>query len=280
MEEPADAAGPIAAESEAAGLVSGPVPAESAVSASGVAVHGILVERRSVRAAWAWWSDRRGRTGLVPFVTTLGPHALVEHDRGERPWAGGSRKLLESALRAEPSTVVSELRVSRLQEMTSDYFPPRDDADRQDIEECALLFDPEAVAAELADRPEPGPQSPPRNGPEGDPLWLNFVEAKAGYEIPALFPSLLRTPNWSGHQGRELLPADHVAVLRHWHDRYGAEFRYADSSTLELAVGRPPRGLPEIALAGVEQYVYCPDLGDAVIAGDQAGRSVWTFWWD
>ncbi|MET9675502.1 DUF4253 domain-containing protein [Streptomyces sp. NPDC006482] len=280
MEERAAAAGMLAAESEAAGLVPGPVAVESAVSASGIAVHGFRAERRSVRAAWTWWRDRHDMTGLVPFVTTLAPRALVEHDRGDEPWSGGSRDLLDSALRAVPSEVMAELRASRLREMTDLYVPPQDDADRKEIEECELLFDPEAVAAEIAARPEPGPESTARTGLEGEPVWLNFVEAKAGYELPALFPGLVRTPNWSGHQDRQLLPADHVAVLRHWHERYGAEFCFADSSTLELAVSRPPLNLLEIARAAVEQYAYCPDLGDAAIAGDQVRRSVWTFWWD
>ncbi|MFF5447170.1 DUF4253 domain-containing protein [Streptomyces sp. NPDC012888] len=280
MEERADAAGLLARESEANLLVPGPVIVESAVSASGIAVHGFRVERRSVRTAWTWWQERKDRTGLVPFGTTLGPHALVEHDRGQDAWSGGSRALLDSALRAEPSAVMAELQASLLREMTDVYLPPQNEDDRKEIEECERLFDPEAVAAEIVARPEPGPEAPERKGAADEPLWLNFVEAKAGYEIPALFPGLVRTPNWSGYQDRGLLPGDHVAVLRHWSDRYGAEFCFADSSTLELAVSRPPRSPLEIARAAVEQYVYCPDLGDPVIAGDQARRPVWTFWWD
>ncbi|MEV6247827.1 DUF4253 domain-containing protein [Streptomyces sp. NPDC051742] len=52
------------------------------------------------------------------------------------------------------------------------------------------------------------------------------------------------------------------------------------SASRRLAVSRPPLNLLEIARAAVEQYAYCPDLGDAAIAGDQVRRPVWTFWWD
>ncbi|WP_407838741.1 DUF4253 domain-containing protein [Streptomyces sp. DSM 116496] len=280
MEEQAAAARFLAEESEANGLAPGPVAVESAVSASDIALHGFRVDRRTVRSAWAWWHAQHDRTGLVPFVTTLGPRAMVEHDGGDQPWSGGSRKLLGSALRAKSSEVMAELVAARLREMVDIYLPPRSEADRSEIEEYERLFDPMALQAELALRPDPTPESAPRTEREEGLLWLNFVQANAGYELPALFPALLRTANWSGHPDRLLLPADHVAVLRHWHDRYGAEFRYADSSTLELVVSRPPRTLLEVAQVGVEQYAYCPDLGDAAIASDQSRRSVWTFWWD
>ncbi|WP_351228715.1 DUF4253 domain-containing protein [Streptomyces sp. NPDC002133] len=50
---------------------------------------------------------------------------------------------------------------------------------------------------------------------------------------------------------------------------------------MELVVGRPPQEPLERAEAAVEQYAYCPDLGDATIVGDgQAASTTWRFWWD
>ncbi|NML54434.1 DUF4253 domain-containing protein [Streptomyces sp. R302] len=254
---------------------------EVAVSASGVVLHGFPVEAAAARRAWEWWRDRHDRSGLVPFLSGHSPLALVELDRGEGPWRRGSRELLASALRPVPADVVAELKAARLREMIDIYVPPRDDADRREIAEYELLLDPEAVAAELsAAPPVTAPPPAPADGGE-EPLWLVFVEAEGSYALPALLPRLISTPNWSGHPDRELLPADHVAVLRHWHERHGAEFLFADSATLHLVVARPPRSRGERAEAAVEQYVYCPDLGDPELIGNgQAGSTEWTFWWD
>ncbi|MFD3998670.1 DUF4253 domain-containing protein [Streptomyces sp. NPDC058583] len=252
-----------------------------AVSASGIALYGFPVEHAAVRHAWEWWRDRHDRTRLVPFVSGQSPTLVAERDGGGGPWSGGSRELLASALRAVPADVVAELKAARLREMIDIHVPPRDEADRREIAEYELLLSPEAVAAELSAAPREAAPAPPLTGDEEEPLWLVFVEAEAGYELPALFPRLVSTPNWSGHPDRELLPADHVAVLRHWHERYGAEFLFADSANLRLVVARPPRTPEERAEAAVEQYIYCPDLGDPELIGNgQAGSTEWAFWWD
>ncbi|MER5311727.1 DUF4253 domain-containing protein [Streptomyces sp. NPDC002773] len=252
-----------------------------AVSASGVVLHGLLVEHAAARPAWEWWRGRHGRSRLVPFVSGQSPSLVVERDGGGGPWSGGSRELLASALRSVPADVVAELKAARLREMIDIYVPPRGDADRREIAEWELFLDPVAVAAELSAAPRETVPDRLRRGYGKEPVWLTFVEAAASYELPALLPRLISTPNWSGHPDRELLPADHVAVLRHWHERYGAEFFSADSASLHLVVARPPRTPGERAEAAVEQYVYCPDLGDPWLVGNgQAGATEWAFWWD
>jgi uncharacterized protein DUF4253 len=92
-------------------------------------------------------------------------------------------------------------------------------------------------------------------------------------------PGLIRANNTG------LGPLDHLAVLRHWHQRYGAELYYPAGSNLELAVTRPPTATGDIARCAVEQYVYCNDLSQKLglpedVARRQAHGDHWSFWWD
>ncbi|WP_345042704.1 DUF4253 domain-containing protein [Streptomyces sannanensis] len=262
----------------------GPAVFESAVSDSGIEVHGVRVPPSVARAAWEFLRARHGRSGWYPFLTVFGPVELVAHDRGGQPWGGGSRQLLDAALAADPEDVVSGLVHSVFREMAEIYIPPRSDDDLREIEEIRLLFDADHTALSLcAEFSEPLPGIPRRAESMGRNMWLNLVRARGGYGIPALFPRLLQTPNWSGYpDDRELLPADHVAVLGHWHKTHGADFYYADSAALDLLVKNPPRDRRAAAKAAVEQYVYCPDsIPDPESAGNgQVGSSVWSFWWD
>ncbi|MFE4977976.1 DUF4253 domain-containing protein [Kitasatospora sp. NPDC056651] len=78
------------------------------------------------------------------------------------------------------------------------------------------------------------------------------------------------------------MPAWHVAVLRSWYERFGAELYYAGSSRLELLVARPPTDRRTAARVAIEQYAYATDdIQDLEQAGDGQVRShVWSFWWD
>jgi hypothetical protein len=91
---------------------------------------------------------------------------------------------------------------------------------------------------------------------------------------------------WSARPSHpELEPADHLAVLRLWHRRHGADLFFAGGSRLELSVSRPPVAPAEVARCAVEQSVYCGDLhqfiGDPIeVARRQAPAGHWSFWWD
>nr|WP_307806448.1 DUF4253 domain-containing protein [Streptomyces sp. FH025] len=119
-----------------------------------------------------------------------------------------------------------------------------------------------------------------------DSASICFVRARHGYEVPALLPKAFETPNWNfspyEDDHRQLLPALHVAVLRSWYERFGAELYYARSSCLELLVAHPPSDRHTAARVAIEQYAYAADdIQDLEQAGDGQVRSpVWSFWWD
>jgi hypothetical protein len=81
-------------------------------------------------------------------------------------------------------------------------------------------------------------------------------------------------------------PHVHVAILKYWYERWGAEVVAATAGDLELQALRPPT-TPEAALElAKEQYMYCRDLVDqntrsvAVLAKLLLSSPVWWFWWD
>ena len=81
-------------------------------------------------------------------------------------------------------------------------------------------------------------------------------------------------------------PEYHVAALRNWRDRFGAELIALGPDVLEIRVTNRPE-TPEAALnLAFEHYLYAPDIVDQGV-GDLAllARALfeddwWFFWWD
>ena len=67
------------------------------------------------------------------------------------------------------------------------------------------------------------------------PYRLALIEAAHGWEVPARL-------GWSGAVNYDLSGAQHVAVLRRWSQRYGANLLTLGFDTIELVVERPPAG--------------------------------------
>jgi hypothetical protein len=110
------------------------------------------------------------------------------------------------------------------------------------------------------------------------PVSVGLFPTAAGWEVPA----------WWKFGGWNHTPQAHesVAVLRYWHERYGAEVLRLTNDTLELAVDRPPKTREEALLLAKEQFYYCPDIitqGEGSLdslAARLLGGEGWYFWWD
>lgn len=95
-------------------------------------------------------------------------------------------------------------------------------------------------------------------------------------------PAHLRWGGWN-----ECPPAEyHVAALRFWRDRYGAELVGMSFDTMNLRVARRPTTREEaLALARVH-HAYCPDVIDqgvetySALAASLMIDDWWYFWWD
>lgn len=81
-------------------------------------------------------------------------------------------------------------------------------------------------------------------------------------------------------------PHEHIAVMKYWQERYGAELVGMASDIIEMKVARPPQDRESALALAKEQFIYCPDLvyqGTETLEGLAAtllNGSVWYFWWD
>ncbi|HEY0625945.1 MAG TPA: DUF4253 domain-containing protein [Allosphingosinicella sp.] len=107
---------------------------------------------------------------------------------------------------------------------------------------------------------------------------LLLVPAQQGWQVPAhvKFGDFNACPP----------PHVHVAALRAWQERYGAELVSLGGATMELRVKKRPKTREEAVELAWEQYRYCPDIvtqgvGDIYpLAAVLMASDWWYFWWD
>ncbi|MFE7527648.1 DUF4253 domain-containing protein [Kitasatospora sp. NPDC057542] len=251
----------------------------SATVGDAVTVLEIRVPAAKAYETWLHHRREHPRTGWYPFVSPWGPMTFVAREAIGGPWSGGGPKSLAHALAQDPEEVVQEM-VSLIRGWVLANWkgPP-----------LALPFDmfEDTLAEHLAEHPEADRETRPCRFHSGSgSVAICFVRARHGYEVPALLPKAFETPNWNfspdDDDHHEVLPAWHVAVLRSWNERFGAELYYAGRSRLEVLVARPPADRRAAARVAIEQFAYDFDgVQDPDIAGDGQVRSaVWSFWWD
>lgn len=114
---------------------------------------------------------------------------------------------------------------------------------------------------------------------EGLPrVFLALVPDARPWEVPAWL-------GFGGYNGCPV-PAEHLAVLRRWNERYGLRTVGVTGDVLELAVDRPPQTAAQALLLATEQFSYCPDLvhqgcgSVPELAAGLIGCPLWSFWWD
>lgn len=111
-----------------------------------------------------------------------------------------------------------------------------------------------------------------------DRVFIALVPTSDGTEVPAYF----RWGNWNGCPA----PQFHVAALRSWRDRYGAELVSLGADVMDIRVARRPE-TPDAAMAlAREHYEYCNDIVDqgtgtiSELAAMLMDTDWWYFWWD
>lgn len=109
-------------------------------------------------------------------------------------------------------------------------------------------------------------------------VLVGLVPTETSWHVPAI----LRFGNWNECPP----PEEHVALMKHWHERFGAELVGMTHDVVEMLVSRPPQDRAAAIELAKQQYDYCGDIVDqgvGSIEGLAAGllkASVWYFWWD
>ncbi|AHE53039.1 DUF4253 domain-containing protein [Sphingomonas sanxanigenens] len=109
-------------------------------------------------------------------------------------------------------------------------------------------------------------------------VHILLTPAKFCWKVPAYL-------RWGGSNACPP-PEYHVAALRRWHERYGAELIGINGDVMNLRAARPPAQRAAAMTLAREVYAYCPDIveqgtGDiAPLAAAMMANSWWYFWWD
>ncbi len=109
-------------------------------------------------------------------------------------------------------------------------------------------------------------------------VHILLIPNTRSWEVPAY----LRWGNWNACPP----PAQHVAALRRWHERFGVELVGINRDTLNLRAVRRPADREAALALGREHYGYCPDVIDqgvgslSALAALLMANDWWYFWWD
>lgn len=282
------------------------------------------MERRGVvkgllAALVSLWCDGRGRAQTlaaeiyVPRIKTLSAdHARVSAMPGYRIEAvHGGRALarweeLRAAGEGYPVIIGDAEVLNTVLEMVVDHDSPQiaDTLAKAEslVWEQALMdrkrrtreaLAEEHASGEIADIPQPetgrwparpeadtAPTTPfdPLTGAPYDPCYILVVPAGHGWEVPAY----TAWGAWNECPPPEL----HIAALRSWHERFGAELVGMSADVLDVRVTRRPATREEALALASEHFEYCPDIvwqGSETLAPLAATYMVsdfWYFWWD
>jgi hypothetical protein len=81
-------------------------------------------------------------------------------------------------------------------------------------------------------------------------------------------------------------PEEHTALLRYWHQKYGAEPMLLSLDVLEARVSKPPTTRDAAMVLAREHFLYCGDIVEQGVGSlDALGATLlngrfWFFWWD
>jgi len=113
-------------------------------------------------------------------------------------------------------------------------------------------------------------------------VYLALVPTRQSWQVPAY----LKFGGWN----EAPLPAEHVAVLKYWSRRHGAEVLAMKFDTVELLIRRPPATDREALEVAWEYFGYSPDClpgehDDPThsiegLAAFVRYTHIWGFWWD
>jgi hypothetical protein len=261
------------------------------------------------QALATWESVRVSRHGASPVVVGGDFVKIVE---GFTEWPGGpTRKTTEQILEAadrlrHPQDLITKHSSDMAQARERAMQLMRDRPDLRVPPEIKLPPDLEAVlggtprvlsveemlaATMLEGGPELG-EWPTQ--PMGAPQLSVAIETPTGAPLNKVQLVILPTDDWTtipaylnwGNWNACPAPEYHVAALRSWRDRFGAELIGLSHDVMNVRVKKRPESREAALDLAREQYAYCSDIVDQGVETLNALAAVlmesdwWYFWWD
>ncbi|MEM8697217.1 MAG: DUF4253 domain-containing protein [Pseudomonadota bacterium] len=232
-------------------------------------------ERVSV-AGWAAperWEKIRRNEAVYPII--VGPdEELIRIAEHFSLMSESVEEILERAAKLQHPASMHELRAKELQ-MEKEYL-----ASSGITEDETAFQPPEGTWPDERPEAQIGPVivSNLLDGKFHDRVHILKIPTKLGHEVSAY----LRCGGWNDCPDA----AYHVAAIRSWEERYGAELVAVSGDVVELKVKNRPESNEEAMTLAREHYAFCSDVVDqgtetiANLAAILMESDWWYFWWD
>jgi hypothetical protein len=221
---------------------------------------------------------RRDVTEILAAAASLSHPEDLARRRSEEEAAARealNRHIPELQARSSSSTVSSYV-----EGILKSYAPG---ATVANLSESLALLAAERREPEVGEWPAdiPSPPSPPVGSRFGKPLTKVHIALVPTADWTTIPAHLL----WGGWNDCPR-PEYHVAALRYWRDRFGAELIGLGHDTMHLRVAQRPQTRAAALELVHEHYLYCSGIVDqgtgtlAPLAAELMGSDWWFFWWD
>jgi hypothetical protein len=219
------------------------------------------------------------RAGLWPIL--LGDYA----EDIREPVRRKTGAILTGAVKIDPPAWFAEALRLELEELRTQLDEAREEGD----DDFADSLD--AIISDGGFPRGPWPVSGEQAACGVEPFSIHFAGEDLGGRLDiALLPArdCWEVPAVVGFGGwNECPPAEvHVALMRYWHERYGAEPMTLAGDVVEMSVARPPMTREAALGLAKEKFLYCRDIVDQGtetidgLAAEDVGSPMWFFWWD
>ncbi|RYG48298.1 DUF4253 domain-containing protein [bacterium] len=215
----------------------------------------VKVPASEALAVWKRYRSQVEETGRWPVIIGNEESVRIQRESAERNV--DVRERLRQAEELQPQAIIK----ARLDELFEEE--EEDELFGEDFKPSALQTG------------NPDPHDAPAILREEGEISIALLPSRHGWEAPAH----LEYGSWNEYPSI----AEHVALLRDWEKRYGAEMLVLSSDTVELLLSRPLTNVDEAKKVAAEWLAYSSD-NDAgslqFLAQGMLNTRFWISWWD
>ena len=197
--------------------------------------------------------------------------------------------------RGAPVVVGDDEAFVRLAEMATGWPGVVRSTPERILEVAGRLRHPDSLISQISDDMPTDPETGewPSIAP-GSPQLSVATDLRSGKPLGKVHLIILPTDDWTtipaylhwGGWNDCPAPESHVAALRSWRERFGAELVGLGPDVMNIKVARRPQSRAAALDLAREQFVYCSDIVEqgvgtlSALAAALMENDWWYFWWD